>query len=329
MKKITLFTLLIITTFQLSFAQNTIAKLKYEEAEEAYANNNFELALSKLKDVELLLKSTSPKILYLKINSQSKIIKKKPLGDYAIIENARIAIEKYLKEYDNLKDYENQYRDIYKISESLKKYLITRQEFDERIKETELRAAKQAEMLKSGFKFSDETYYEMGTIKGQNGECKIESFAGSESTTDNYAHTSLKINKSEYWGGECKDGYLNGLVLMTVHGDKKQEKQNILAYFVNGRISYPFLSTYVYDSDQLSIGIEELDSSYGCLYVGSETNWNNVDKLQMCVKMKEIYGEQIFSLDFMRNFKHGNIDLKELEKKFKDFITSGKKITRE
>ena len=50
--------------------QNTIAKLKFEEAEEAYANNNFDLALSKLIEIETLLKSPNPKILYLKINSQ-------------------------------------------------------------------------------------------------------------------------------------------------------------------------------------------------------------------------------------------------------------------
>ncbi len=217
-------------------------------------------------------------------------------------------------------------REIYTVDKTgiEKFYNINLQE----IKEAELRA-KQSEMLiKSGFKFSDEAHYEMGTIKGQNGECKVESFVGGQSAVDNYAYTSLKINKSEYWGGECKDGYLNGLVLMTVYGDKNPYKQNILAYFVMGRVTYPFLDTFVSDDNELFIGINESDVSYGCLYVGSENNWNAVDERQMCVNMKEIYGEQIFSLDFMRNFKHGNIDLKELEKKFNDFITSGKKITR-
>jgi hypothetical protein len=52
MKKIILLTFLLFATFQFSVAQNTIAKLKFEEAEEAYVNNNFELALTKLKEVE-------------------------------------------------------------------------------------------------------------------------------------------------------------------------------------------------------------------------------------------------------------------------------------
>jgi hypothetical protein len=129
MKKIILFTLLIIASFQLSFAQNTIAKLKYEEAEEAYANNNFELALSKLKDVELLLKSTSPKILYLKINSESKIIEQNPFNDFSIIEDARTQSAKYLNEYEQIPDNEDKYREIYKISEKLNSYPKNEKEF--------------------------------------------------------------------------------------------------------------------------------------------------------------------------------------------------------
>lgn len=129
MKKIILFALLIITSFQLSVAQNTIAKLKYEEAEEAYANNNFELALSKLIEVETLLKSTNPKILYLKINSQSKIIEKAPLNDYTLIENARKLSSQYLTDYEQLPDNEDRYREIYKISEKLKSYPQNEKQF--------------------------------------------------------------------------------------------------------------------------------------------------------------------------------------------------------
>ncbi|MES2286264.1 MAG: hypothetical protein V4547_11290 [Bacteroidota bacterium] len=122
MKKIILLIFTIIASFQLSFAQNTIAKLKYEEAEEAYANNNFELALSKLIDVETILKSTNPKILYLKINSQAKIIEKDPFNDYALIENARTLSSQYLTDYEQLPDNEDRYREIYKISEKLESY---------------------------------------------------------------------------------------------------------------------------------------------------------------------------------------------------------------
>ena len=74
MKKIILLTVLLLATVQFTFAQNTIAKLKFEEAEEAYANNNFELTLTKLKEVEGLLKSTNPRLMHLKILAKNKLI---------------------------------------------------------------------------------------------------------------------------------------------------------------------------------------------------------------------------------------------------------------
>lgn len=129
MKKIILFAILNIVFAQFVSAQNTIAKLKFEDAEEAYSNSNFDLALSKLIEVETLLKSTNPKILYLKINSQAKIIEKKPFNDYALIESARKLSSKYLIDYELLPDNENQYRGIYKISESLKSYPENEQQF--------------------------------------------------------------------------------------------------------------------------------------------------------------------------------------------------------
>jgi len=140
MKKLILFSVLIIATVQFTFAQNTIAKLKFEEAEEAYTNNNFELTLTKLNEVETLLKATNPRILYLQILAQSKIIEKNPLGDYVIIENARNSINKYLKDYENLPDNEDKYREIYKISESFVKYPATKQDFDLALETNRLKA---------------------------------------------------------------------------------------------------------------------------------------------------------------------------------------------
>lgn len=57
MKKLILFSILFTAFFQQAFAQETIAKLKYEEAEEAYTQGNYELTVSKLKDIETDRKS--------------------------------------------------------------------------------------------------------------------------------------------------------------------------------------------------------------------------------------------------------------------------------
>jgi hypothetical protein len=129
MKKISLLIFLIIVGVQFAFAQNAIAKLKFEDAEEAFVNNNFELTVSKLKEVETILKSSNPKILYLQILAQSKIIEKNPFNDFTLTQNTRKLSTQYLNDYENLPDNEDQYRTIYKTSESLKSYSENEEQF--------------------------------------------------------------------------------------------------------------------------------------------------------------------------------------------------------
>lgn len=130
MKKALLFAFILTAFINSAMAQNAIAQLKYEDAEEAYSLGNYELTISKLKETEELLGVTNPKILYLQILAQSKVIEKNPMRDYFIIENARKSSAKYLKDYEKLPDNADRYRDIYKISESLKTYPASREAFD-------------------------------------------------------------------------------------------------------------------------------------------------------------------------------------------------------
>ena len=121
MKKIITLAFILIATTQFAFAQQAIAKIKYEEAEEAYTANNFELTVTKLNEVETILKSTNPRVMYLKIMAQNAIINKNPYKDFEILKSTRFLINKYLKDYETLPDNEDKYRDIYKVSEALKK----------------------------------------------------------------------------------------------------------------------------------------------------------------------------------------------------------------
>lgn len=100
MKKIILLTIFIVSNL-LTNAQNTIAKFKYEEAEQAFVNEDYRTALTKLDEAESLLKATNPKILYLKISAQSKLIEQDPLTDYSLIENTKKLSTNYLKDYAN------------------------------------------------------------------------------------------------------------------------------------------------------------------------------------------------------------------------------------
>lgn len=109
---------------------NTIARLKFEEAEEAFNKNDFTAALLKLDEVEQLLGKTNPRILYLRILSQDNIIAADPLKDFAMLESIRKNCAFYLKAYENNEQIEEKFRQIYKISEKLKQYPETRSEFD-------------------------------------------------------------------------------------------------------------------------------------------------------------------------------------------------------
>ena len=133
MKKIILLTLILIASSQFAFSQQAIAKIKYEEAEEAFSTNDFKTTVLKLDEAETLLKATNPRIMYLKILAQSKIIEKEPLNDYKILENTRQLCAKYLLEYESIPNNEDKYRDVYNVTEGLKKNPKSETEFAAKI----------------------------------------------------------------------------------------------------------------------------------------------------------------------------------------------------
>ena len=123
MKKTILIIALIIATVQIAFSQNAIAKLKFEEAEEAYTVGNYDLTLNKLKEVETLLKSTNPKVLHLKILVEDKLIHE-PIfnNDIKQIAQLKSDCDFYLTKYETIENNEDKYKEVYKISEAVKVY---------------------------------------------------------------------------------------------------------------------------------------------------------------------------------------------------------------
>lgn len=112
-----------------TFAQNGIAKLKFEEAEDSFAANNYFASLKKVREVEAILKSQNPKTIYLKILTLSKIGLKNPFANPELIIECNTLCNKYLVEFDNITDLEEKYKSVYKIYESVKKYPTTLTEY--------------------------------------------------------------------------------------------------------------------------------------------------------------------------------------------------------
>ena len=99
-----------------SKAQNTIAKIKYEEAEEAFDKENYALALDKIQETEQLLKNVNPKTLYLKIMAKYKLLK----DDYAIIKSLKADCRFYIDKYETIEAVQDKFREIYGISRVIK-----------------------------------------------------------------------------------------------------------------------------------------------------------------------------------------------------------------
>ncbi len=116
---ILLFTALIIS--QISFTQTAIAKLKFEDAEEAFNNKDYLTALAKLDEAEEIFGKTGPPILYLRIMCLDKIVEAENGKDPENIHELKNNCAFYLSIYEEA-SVEDKYRDVYKISAKIEKY---------------------------------------------------------------------------------------------------------------------------------------------------------------------------------------------------------------
>jgi len=106
------------------FSQNAVAELKFEEAETAFNNANYDLALEKVNEFEDVLGGMTDKSLYLRVISQSKLfsagnfyVDEKQLTLYnSLIVNSN----KYLKATEN-NGLNDKFKEVYAINENLKK----------------------------------------------------------------------------------------------------------------------------------------------------------------------------------------------------------------
>ncbi len=86
---------------------NAIAKIKYQEAEEAFESGKFEMALKKLNNVEDLLGSSNSKILFLKIlieDTLLKLTRTTRIPGFKQMNTVKSDINFYIKNYYSVSD---------------------------------------------------------------------------------------------------------------------------------------------------------------------------------------------------------------------------------
>ncbi|MEN2416192.1 hypothetical protein [Flavobacterium mesophilum] len=129
MRQIFLFITLLVSL--LTFSQNAVAELKFEEAETAFNNGNYELTIQKADEFEEALGGMTDKSLYLRIVSQNKLfdpsifyIDKKQVALYtSMLDNAA----RYIKATEN-NGLNDKFKEVYSINEKLKKLGLPRDE---------------------------------------------------------------------------------------------------------------------------------------------------------------------------------------------------------
>ena len=115
----------ILTLPLFSDAQTMLARLKYEEAEKAFNNGQYSNCIALVEETEKILKSTSPKTMFLKIQAGSKM----EIKDFKTLSKLRDNCRFFLDKYSEAEDIEERYREVYDISKSLNKYPNTENEW--------------------------------------------------------------------------------------------------------------------------------------------------------------------------------------------------------
>lgn len=118
----------LVLTLQAS-GQTTLAKLKYEEAEEAFQASDYAATLRKLDETEKLLGNSNPKILYLRIIAQAAQLKAELYVNLEQVARLRKNYTEYLTKNDGVEGIEDKYKEVYKISEAFKTLVIPEQAF--------------------------------------------------------------------------------------------------------------------------------------------------------------------------------------------------------
>lgn len=112
-------------------AQNAIAKINYEQAEEAFEKNDYTLTLAKLDQAQKMLGATNPKILYLRLMAAKGIFATGKFN-WDFLAETRTNCAYYLKNYSELAGIEEKLRQVYEFSESLDKHPKTKELFEQK-----------------------------------------------------------------------------------------------------------------------------------------------------------------------------------------------------
>src|SRR5690606_35173408 len=96
-------------------AQSTVARFKYEDAEKAFYDKDYQTCISLLDETEKLLGQSAPNILHLRIMAQNQLFSANPYQNPEILEQLHRNCKTYLSQYDR-PGLEGKFREVYEVS---------------------------------------------------------------------------------------------------------------------------------------------------------------------------------------------------------------------
>ncbi len=112
---------IIITLFLIHtnlMAQEALAKLRYQEAEEAFNAGDFSLTLKKLDEVVGILKDENPRTLYLRIQAQKAMLPADPCQNEEVAIQLMNSCKLYVSRYEKVEALQDNAIDVYKIMDA-------------------------------------------------------------------------------------------------------------------------------------------------------------------------------------------------------------------
>lgn len=105
--------------------QSALARIQYEEAEAAFAQNDLGTTVRKLGDAERSLGGTNPPILRLRVLANELTVKRNPNYVFSILESLRRDCEAYNRDYANDNRWIDYTREVLPVCQSLSSYPTT------------------------------------------------------------------------------------------------------------------------------------------------------------------------------------------------------------
>lgn len=99
-------------------AQNTLAKLKFEDAEKAFSEGNYNNCINLLDESEELYGETTASILHLRIMAEGQILLDNPNPDEVQVKKVKELCARYMNDFD-IVGLEDKFRDVYELTKIL------------------------------------------------------------------------------------------------------------------------------------------------------------------------------------------------------------------